>query len=155
MKSMIQKHKKGNFKSVSKKLILTFALALTTVFGFSQEVEGVNITVTIDNVTSDKGKVLMSLHTSETFMKGNGIKDAETEIKDGKVTITFENVLPGEYAILAMHDANDNKRMDFQENGMPTESFGISNNVMAMGPPQYDDAKFKVENKNLEIKIRF
>jgi len=155
MKSMIQKHKKSNFKSVSKKLILTFALALTTVFGFSQEVEGVNITVTIDNVTSDKGKVLMSLHTSETFMKGNGIKDAETEIKDGKVTITFENVLPGEYAILAMHDANDNKRMDFQENGMPTESFGISNNVMAMGPPQYDDAKFKVENKNLEIKIRF
>ena len=155
MKSMIQQHKKSNFKSVSKKLILTFALALTTVFGFSQEVEGVNITVTIDNVTSDKGKVLMSLHTSETFMKGNGIKDAETEIKDGKVTITFENVLPGEYAILAMHDANDNKRMDFQENGMPTESFGISNNVMAMGPPQYDDAKFKVENKNLEIKIRF
>ena len=129
MKSMIQQHKKSNFKSVSKKLILTFALALTTVFGFSQEVEGVNITVTIDNVTSDKGKVLMSLHTSETFMKGNGIKDAETEIKDGKVTITFENVLPGEYAILAMHDANDNKRMDFQENGMPTESFGISNNL--------------------------
>lgn len=138
-----------------KKLILTFAVALTTLFGFSQEAEGVNITVTIDNVTSDKGKVLMSLHTSETFMKGKGIMDAETEIKDGKVTITFENVLPGEYAILAMHDANDNKRMDFQENGMPTESFGISNNVMAMGPPQYDDAKFKVENKNLEIKIRF
>lgn len=138
-----------------KKLILTFAVALTTLFGFSQEAEGVNITVTIDNVTSDKGKVLMSLHTSETFMKGKGIMDAETEIKDGKVTITFENVLPGEYAILAMHDANDNKRMDFQENGMPTESFGMSNNVMAMGPPQYDDAKFKVDGENLELNIRF
>lgn len=138
-----------------KKLILTFAVALTTLLGFSQEAEGVNITVTIDNVTSDKGKVLMSLHTSETFMKGKGIMDAETEIKDGKVTITFENVLPGEYAILAMHDANDNKRMDFQENGMPTESFGMSNNVMAMGPPQYDDAKFKVGGENLELNIRF
>lgn len=138
-----------------KKLILTFAVALTTLFGFSQEAEGVNITVTIDNVTSDKGKVLMSLHTSETFMKGKGIMDAETEIKDGKVTITFENVLPGEYAILAMHDVNDNKRMDFQENGMPTESFGMSNNVMAMGPPQYDDAKFKVDGENLELNIRF
>lgn len=138
-----------------KKLFLTFAVALTTLFGFSQETEGVNITVTIDNVTSDKGKVLMSLHTSETFMKGKGIMDAETEIKDGKVTITFENVLPGEYAILAMHDANDNKRMDFQENGMPTESFGMSNNVMVMGPPQYDDAKFKVDGENLELNIRF
>jgi len=138
-----------------KNLILTFAVALTTLFGFSQEVEGVTITVTIDNVTSDKGKVIMSLHTSETFMKGKGIMDAETEIKDGKVTITFENVLPGEYAVLAMHDANDNKRMDFQENGMPTESFGMSNNPMAFGPPQYDEAKFKVDGENLELNIRF
>jgi uncharacterized protein (DUF2141 family) len=138
-----------------KNLILTFAVALTTLFSFAQDVEGVTITVTIDNVTSDKGKVIMSLHTSETFMKGKGIMDAETEIKDGKVTITFENVLPGEYAVLAMHDANDNKRMDFQENGMPTESFGMSNNPMAFGPPQYDEAKFKVDGENLELNIRF
>ena len=138
-----------------KNLILTFAVALTTLFGFSQEVEGVTITVTIDNVTSDKGKVIMSLHTSEIFMKGKGIMDAETEIKDGKDTITFENVLPGEYAVLAMHDANDNKRMDFQDNGMPTESFGMSNNPMAFGPPQYDEAKFKVDGENLELNIRF
>ena len=137
-----------------KNLVLTLALILTTSLGFSQD-DGVTITVTIDNVTSDEGKVLMSLHTSETFMKGNGIMDAETEIKDGKVTITFENVLPGEYAILAMHDANNNKQMDFQDNGMPKESFGTSNNVMAMGPPQYDDAKFKVENSNLDLNIRF
>lgn len=137
-----------------KNLVLTLALALTTLVGFSQD-EGITITVTIDNVISDEGKVLMSLHTSETFMKGNGVMDAETEIKDGKVTITFENVLPGEYAILAMHDANDNKRMDFEENGMPKESFGMSNNVMAMGPPQYDDAKFKVEDTDLDLKIRF
>jgi uncharacterized protein (DUF2141 family) len=137
-----------------KNLVLTLALALTTFLGFSQD-KGITITVTIDNVTSDEGKVLMSLHTSETFMKGKGVKDAETEIKDGKVTITFKNVLPGEYAILAMHDANDNKRMDFEENGMPKESFGMSNNVMVMGPPQYDDAKFKVADKDLELNIRF
>ena len=137
-----------------KNLVLTLALALTTLIGFSQD-EGITITVTIDNVISDDGKVLMSLHTSETFMKGNGVMDAETEIKDGKVVITFENVLPGEYALLAMHDANDNKRMDFEENGMPKESFGMSNNVMAMGPPQYDDAKFKVEDEDLDLNIRF
>lgn len=137
-----------------KNLVLTLALAFTSLFSFAQD-EGITITVTVDNVTSDKGKVLMSLHTSETFMKGKGIKDAETSIEDGKVTITFENVLPGEYAILALHDENDNKRMDFEDNGMPKESFGMSNNVMAMGPPQYDDAKFTVANKDLYLNIRF
>ncbi|MBC2845781.1 DUF2141 domain-containing protein [Winogradskyella flava] len=137
-----------------KNLILAFALTLSTLFSFSQD-EGITITVTIDNVKNDTGKVLMSLHTSETFMKGKGIIDAESEIKDGKVIITFENVTAGEYAILALHDENSNQRMDFRENGMPLESFGTSNNVMAFGPPQYDDAKFKVEDKDLELNIRF
>ena len=137
-----------------KNLVLTLVLAFSTLFSFAQD-EGITITVTIDNVTNDKGKVLMSLHTSETFMKGKGIKDTETSIEDGKVTITFENVLPGEYAILALHDQNDNKRMDFDDNGMPQESFGMSNNVMVMGPPQYEDAKFKVANEDLDLNIRF
>jgi uncharacterized protein (DUF2141 family) len=138
-----------------KNLILTIALVLTSVIGFSQEGKGITITVTIDNVKNDAGKVLMSLHTSETFMKGKGIIDAETTIKDGKVTITFENVLPGEYAIMALHDENENQRMDFEDNGMPKESYGMSNNVMSFGPPQYGDAKFKVEAKDLELNIRF
>ena len=138
-----------------KHLILTFALALTTVFSFAQEDKGITITVTIDNVKNDTGKVLLSLHTSETFMKGKGIKDVESEIKDGKITVTFENVLPGEYAVMALHDENGNQKMDFRENGMPLESYGTSNNVMAFGPPVYDDTKFKVENKNLEMNIRF
>jgi uncharacterized protein (DUF2141 family) len=138
-----------------KNLILTFALALTTLFSFSQEDKGITISVTIDNVKNDTGKVMLALHTSETFMKGKGIKNTETEIKDGKVTITFENVLPGDYAIMALHDENENGRMDFQDNGMPLESYGISNNVMSFGPPVYDDAKFKVEGENLELNIRF
>ena len=137
-----------------KKLILTFALALTSIIGFSQE-GGSTITITIDNVKSDNGKVLTSLHNSETFMKGKGIMDAETEIKDGKVTITLKNVLPGEYAIMTLHDENNNKRMDFQDNGMPLESYGVSNNVMSFGPPNYGDAKFKVADKDLEMNLRF
>jgi uncharacterized protein (DUF2141 family) len=138
-----------------KNLILTIALVLTSVFSFSQEEKGITITVTIDNVKNDTGKVSMALHTSDTFMKGNGIMNSETEIKDGKITITFKNVAPGEYAVMALHDENENGRMDFQDNGMPKESYGMSNNVMSFGPPQYDDAKFSVEAKDLELKIRF
>jgi uncharacterized protein (DUF2141 family) len=138
-----------------KKIILTFTLVLISLFSFAQEDKGITITVTIDNVKNDTGKVLLSLHTSETFMKGKGIQDVETDIKDGKISVTFENVLPGDYAIMALHDENSNRRMDYRENGMPLESYGASNNVMAFGPPLYDDSKFKVENKDLELSIRF
>jgi len=154
MKSKIHELIKNNRNIVSKNLILTFALVLTSLFGFSQDT-GITISVTIDNVKNDTGKVIMGLHTKDTFMKGQGVMSAETEIKDGKVTITFKNVEPGDYAIMALHDENGNQRMDFRENGMPLESYGMSNNVMSFGPPIYDDAKFIVEDKDLELNIRF
>jgi uncharacterized protein (DUF2141 family) len=155
MKSKIHKPLQENIRSMSKKLILTIALVLISAFCFAQEDKGITITVTIDNVKNDTGKVILSLHTSETFMKGKGVKDVETDIKDGKISVSFENVLPGDYAIMALHDENNNQRMDFKENGMPLESYGSSNNVMAFGPPIYDDAKFKVEGKDLKLNIRF
>ncbi|MUU77566.1 DUF2141 domain-containing protein [Winogradskyella endarachnes] len=136
-----------------KNLFLTLTLVLTSLLGFSQDTA--TITVTIDNVTSDKGLVMMSLHNKDTFMKAKAIMNAKSEIKDGKVAITFENVEAGEYAIIAFHDANENNNMDFSENGMPLESYGMSNNSMSFGPPNYDDAKFKVEDTNLELNIRF
>ncbi|MEH1008879.1 DUF2141 domain-containing protein [Winogradskyella sp. ECml5-4] len=137
-----------------KNLLLTFALALTTLFSFSQDSK-TSITVTIDNVTSDKGTVKLSLHTVDTFMKGKGLMSAQSKIKDGKITVTFENVNPGDYAIIAFHDENENSKMDFRENGMPLESYGMSNNSMAFGPPNYNDAKFTVADKNLDLNIRF
>lgn len=137
-----------------KNLLLTFALVFTILFSFSQTNQR-TITVIIDNVTNDKGTVKMALDTKDTFMKGKPIMSAQSAIKNRKVTITFENVEPGEYAIIAYHDMNENNKMDFRENGMPLESYGMSNNEMSFGPPQYDDAKFKVEDKNVELHIRF
>ncbi|WP_179346184.1 DUF2141 domain-containing protein [Winogradskyella ursingii] len=138
-----------------KNLILSFALALVSFTGFSQEPDGVTITVTVENIKNDNGKASFALHTVDTFMKGAGIMNAESEIKDGKVVVTFENVKPGDYAIMGMHDENENGRMDFEDNGMPKEGYGMSNNVMSFGPPQYGDAKFTVAKEPIEMKIRF
>jgi uncharacterized protein (DUF2141 family) len=148
--SLINKLKQNIMKS----LILKLVIVLIASFTYAQNT-GQNITVTIDNVTSDEGKVLFALHTKDTFMKGEGIDTAQSTIENGKVSVTFKNVQAGEYAIVALHDANDNGRMDFQENGMPLEAYGTSNNPMFFGPPQYDEAKFEVATTDLEMKIRF
>jgi len=88
-------------------------------------------------------------------MKGPGIQNLESKIENGKVTLTFTNVAPGTYAIMAMHDANDNNRMDYEANGMPKESYGMSGNDMTMGPPDFGSAKFEVNGEDLEFTIRF
>lgn len=138
-----------------KTIALFFGIVLMGLTTIAQEDETVTITVTIENILNDEGTVLVSLHSEDTFMKGPGIIDLAEEAKKGPITLTFDNVTPGTYAIMAMHDANDNKRMDYESNGMPIESYGMSGNEMTMGPPTFGAAKFEVENEDLELSIRF
>lgn len=138
-----------------KTVVLFFILVLSSLFVTSQEEETVTVTVTIENVLNDEGSLLVSLHNEDTFMKGGGIIDLTEKAKKGQVILKFENVKPGSYAIMAMHDTNDNKRMDFEDNGMPKESYGMSGNDMTMGPPTFEAAKFEVSNEDLEFNIRF
>ena len=138
-------------------ILFTIALALTSLLLNAQTSketisEGTTITVTVP-LKSTSGKVIFGLHNETTFMK-QALVGLSSEIKDGMASVTFTNVRPGTYGIIVLHDRNDNKQMDFEPNGMPMEDFGVSNNVMIMGPPQWQDAKFEVANTPLEMEIR-
>lgn len=138
-----------------KTLSLSVTLLILSFFGYSQNEDGISITITIDNVLNDNGVLLLGLHSENTFMKSQGLMTKKVAIEDRKITVKFNNVRPGEYAIMALHDENENNRMDFEPNGMPKEAYGMSNNPMSFGPPLFNDAKFEVSNKDLNINIRF
>ncbi|WP_339698024.1 DUF2141 domain-containing protein [uncultured Marixanthomonas sp.] len=140
-----------------KTIIVTLSLAFTSLFLNAQtEVETTSetqtITVTVP-VQSEEGNVVFGLYDETSFMK-QPLVGLEGEIKDGKASVTFEDVKPGTYAILLFHDKNGNKQMDFEANGMPTEPYGASNNVMSMGPPLWSDTKFKVTNEPVDLEVR-
>lgn len=114
-----------------------------------------SITVSINNVSSDEGSVGYALYNKDNFMVAAPVKAAKSEIKDGKTSVTFKDIPLGNYAILCYHDKNNNGQMDFEANGMPKEAYGGSNNVMSMGPPQWEDCKFELSEEPLELEIRF
>ncbi len=141
-----------------KTILLTITLALTSLFLTAQTsstevtTEGTSITVIV-SLRGTGGHVLYSLHNESTFMKAP-LEGASGEIIDGKSTFTFNNVAPGTYGIIVVHDKNDNKRMDFETSGRPLEAYGMSNNPMSYGPPQFSDAKFEVSDTPVAIEIR-
>ncbi|MGB0891398.1 MAG: DUF2141 domain-containing protein [Flavobacteriaceae bacterium] len=112
------------------------------------------ITATVVNVTSNEGKVSYALYDKDSFMK-KPIQAKTSKISEGKSIVVFKNIPAGEYAIICFHDKNNNNKMDFQPNGMPMEDFGSSNNVMVMGPPQYESSKFAVTDKDVSLEIKF
>jgi len=110
------------------------------------------ITISIP-VQSNEGNIVVGLYDQTNFMKKPS-EGLTGEIIDGKATVTFKDVVPGEYAVILYHDKNLNKTMDFDMNGMPLEMYGMSNNPMSYGPPQWSDAKFDVTLTPIEMEIR-
>jgi len=139
-----------------KTLALIITLTLTNLIATAQDPqEGITLTVHIENVMNDNGKVLATLHNSETFMKGAGVDYASADSKKGQLTLTFENITPGEYAVMLLHDENNNKQMDFEANGMPKENYATSGSMQLYGPPTFDASKFEVTDEDIEFNIRF
>ena len=111
---------------------------------------------TVTNVLKEGGEVIFALYDSEeNFSKRTPSAIKKVVPAAGKASVRFEEVKPGTYVVIVMHDLNGNEQMDFDLNGMPKEDYGSSNNVMRMGPPNFNDAKFKVENKSVTLEIRF
>lgn len=140
-----------------KTILLTLTLTITSFILNAQSVsevasDGTSLTVTV-TLRGSGGHILVSLHNETSFMK-KPLEAASIEIKDGKAIATFNHLAPGEYGVVVLHDKNDNKQMDFEPTGRPSEAFGISNNVMLMEPPQWSDAKFEVDTEPLSIEIR-
>ncbi|NNK76739.1 MAG: DUF2141 domain-containing protein [Maribacter sp.] len=134
---------------------LILALMVANLVATAQESKGVDIIVTIENVLSDEGIIIGALHSTETFMRGPGVINETVNASKGEVTLTFSDVTPGTFAIMILHDSNSNQRMDYEANGMPKESFVTSGSPAQYGPPTFNDAKFEVDNEDLEFKLRF
>jgi uncharacterized protein (DUF2141 family) len=75
------------------------------------------------------------------------------KVISNSVTVFFENLKPGIYAISVYQDIDANGKMNQNFLGIPKEPVGVSNNAEGfMGPPKYEDAKFNLNsNKTIEI----
>jgi uncharacterized protein (DUF2141 family) len=134
------------------KTILTLALLFTAFFCNAQDTY--TLTVEVPNAASDEGMMVIGLYTEAQFMRAAPETDANVKIKDGKAVAELKNVKPGTYAVMVLHDKNGNNQMDFESNGMPKEAYGMSNNPMSYGPPQFSDAAIEVkEDQKIVIRL--
>ena len=71
------------------------------------------------------------------------------------LSVQFDNLPEGEYAVSVFHDLNSNGKLDSNAVGMPTEPYGFSNNAAGnFGPPSFDAAKIKLDQSKTAISIR-
>lgn len=133
----------------------TLLILITSFLSFTISAQNTTtIVVNISDFESNEGKVYVALYDSADTFLSKHLKGAVSEISALESTVTFEDVENGTYAISVFHDENGNGKLDTGTFGIPSEPVGTSNNATGFfGPPKFEDAKFEVTGKKIELNI--
>ena len=123
-----------------KSLFATLALAAACATASAATLE-----IEIEGIAAREGQILIAVYDqAEGWLKKpvRGLRHVISAQGDGgPLRLRLDDLPEGEYAISVLHDANSNGRMDKNLVGMPTESYGFSNNAAgSFGPPKFDQA---------------
>jgi uncharacterized protein (DUF2141 family) len=122
--------------------------------------EAARIVVTIDGMHSAKGNLVVALYSRPDGFPDGDYSDRHTQVKASlePVTIVFDGLKPGTYAVGAYHDENANGRFDTNFIGYPAEGYALSNGIRAViSRPRFVDAAFAVSEgeKRVSLHIKY
>ena len=122
---------------------------------WSVEGETSELTVEIVGLESARGQVRIAVFDSEADWLKNAAHAVIVDLESRDCSWTFENVRPGEFGIVVLHDLNANGKNDRNLIGIPKEPYGFSNGMRAtFGPPRWPKAKFDVSVGDNTVQIR-
>jgi uncharacterized protein (DUF2141 family) len=101
------------------------------------------ITIQVHNVRNNHGRVRVAVCPRERFLAESCPWHADAAAQTGTTTIVVPGIPPGDYAVQAFHDENNNDRIDTGMFGIPKEGVGFSRDARILfGPPKWRDAVF-------------
>ncbi|MBB3955465.1 DUF2141 domain-containing protein [Novosphingobium sediminicola] len=107
-----------------------------------------SLTVVVENVRSNVGRVHVALCPQKTFLKDDCKLETSVPAQKGATTVIFTYVPPGEWAAQAFQDENGNKKVDQNFIGIPREGVGFSRDAkIVFSPPKWRDAMFVHDGK--------
>ncbi len=122
-------------------------------FSFMTQAGAAALKVTVTSVNGSDGYVMVGLYESEKSLEESSAdRHMQVQAIPGSVTVIFEDVQPGVYAVNSFHDANANGEMEVNALGIPQEGYGFANDARGMlGAPSFEDASITVGADDLEI----
>lgn len=112
------------------------------------------LTLTFENINPQKGDLMVGIFEEDNFLKTPDIGKT-VKVDQNTITVVFEDLPEGEYAISVLHDLNGNKDMDFDGNGMPIEPWVMSGNPNPNAVPSWNATKFKYKGDDQSMTLSF
>lgn len=114
--------------------------------------------VTINGLRNQQGQVCFGLFSDAQGFPSNRSRAMEVRClsaKDTPLTVTFNNLNAGIYAVTVFHDANGDGTLNRGFLGIPKEGFGFSRNPrIGTSPPSFKKAAVAITDQTTEIQIQ-
>ncbi|QRR02427.1 DUF2141 domain-containing protein [Dyadobacter sandarakinus] len=121
-------------------------------------VQAQNISMTISNIKSRDGQILVAVFTNQQNFKDEKAafkhQFSKTSVSNGILKVNFD--LPaGTYGIALIDDQNKNGKLDKNFVGIPKEGVGFSNFYLSgVSKPDFDDFKFDVKTSAVAVECK-
>lgn len=139
---------------ITKRLSLSLVAAALTTTLATGAVQAADLTISISDIKTAEGKLMLNLVNSEAQMGDTADGYASlmlTPSTDG-VSITMHNLPAGTYGVQLFHDENNNGELDANMLGIPKEPYAFSNNAAGrFGPPKWKDIKFEISAEDAAV----
>lgn len=119
---------------------------------------GADLNVTIEGIKNREGLIQITL-----FDQANGFP---SQYKRGKIyrtiensstniTVSFDSLQSGTYAVAVIHDVNSNKKLDTGLFGIPKEGYGVSRNIHPKTrAPKFSECSFVLNTADTSIAVQ-
>ena len=112
-----------------------------------------DVSVTLTGVKPKGGKLYVVLYDEATFLKAKGVRTAVVEGDAARPTVTLKDVPPGDYAVGAHHDADDDGKMTMGADGRMGEGTGLSNSAALRAMPTFATTKVAVPAAGAQVSV--
>ena len=133
--------------------MIAVALAL-----FAASVDAAPVTITVTNVASGDGSVVVRVYDgADDWLSDRGWRTRKivaASTREGDTIAVTLDLPPGDYAVLAFHDIDDDGKLPRNFLGRFGEPAGTSNAARSwLGAPDWKDARFTLEAEPLALPI--
>ena len=135
---------------------LLYILLFFSTFSIAQN-EG-NLIINFNNIFNNEGNFIIYIYNSPNgFPTKKELCYKKIFVKNkGQKQIVVNNLPFDNYAIILVFDKNNNKKMDRNFLGLPSEKFALSGHPkFHFGPPVFNEVKFNFVRNNQLILLKF
>ena len=133
-------------------------LKLTLILGafISQSLfaqENSTLVVEFETIQNQSGTLYVGIFQENNFLK-QPLAGQTVAVNASSHSVKFENLKQGQYAVSVFQDLNENQKMDFETNGMPTEPWAMSGDLNPGSPPAWNEVSFQLSEEDKVVKLK-